>query len=87
MAKISALIEKNGKRAYGKADFRKHHNTIDHLITRRALMKESHLRGKGLYCCFVDIKKAFDMVSREHIWRRMKELKVSSEYMLTISRI
>ena len=32
-SKISAWAEKNGKRAYGQVGFRKHHSTIDHLIT------------------------------------------------------
>ena len=86
-SKISVWAEKNGKRAYGQAGFRKHHSTIDHLVTLRVLMEESRLRGKGLYCCFVDFKKAFDMVPREHLWRRMEELEVPSEYMLAISRI
>ena len=50
-------------------------------------MEESCLRGKGLYCCFVEFKKAFDMVPREHLWRRMEELEMRSEYMLAISQI
>ena len=50
-------------------------------------MEESRLRGKCLYCCFVDFKKTFDMVPHEHLWRRMEELEVPSEYMVVISRI
>ena len=38
-------------------------------------MEESRLRGEGLYCCFVDFKKVFDM----------EELEMPSEYMLAIS--
>ena len=47
-------------------------------LSLRVLMEESRLRGKGLHCCFVDFKKAFDMVPREHLWRRMEELEVPS---------
>ena len=32
-SKISVWAEKSGKRAYGQAGFRKHHSTIDHLVT------------------------------------------------------
>ena len=35
--------------------------------------QESNLRGKGLCCCFVDFKKAFDMIPCEHLWRRMED--------------
>ena len=58
-SKISAWAEKKGKRTYGQAGFRQHHSTIDHLVTLRVLMEESLLRGKGLYCCFVEFKKSF----------------------------
>ena len=68
-SKVSAWAEKNGKRDYRQVGFRKHHNTIDHLVTLQVLMEESHLRGKGLYYCFVDLKKVFDMVPHEHLWR------------------
>ena len=47
----------------------------------------SRLKSKGLYWCFLDFKKAFDMVPRERLWRLMEELEVPSEYMLAISRI
>ena len=50
-------------------------------------MEESRLRGKGLYCCFVDVKKAFSMVPHEHVWRRIEELEMPSECILAISRI
>ena len=66
-SKISVCAEKNGKRVYGQVSFRKHHNTINHLVIRRVLKQESRLRGKGLYCCFVHFKKAFDVVPREYL--------------------
>ena len=50
-------------------------------------MEESHLKCKGLYCCFIDFKKTFDMVPRDKLWRHMEELGVPSEYMVAISRI
>ena len=86
-SKISVWAEINGKRAYGQVGFRKHHSTIDHLVTLQLLMEESRLKGKGLYCWFVDFKKTFDMVPGEHFWRRMEKLEVPSEYILVISRI
>ena len=42
---------------------------------------------KDLDCCFVDFQKAFDMIPHEHLWRRMEEHEVPSEYMLAISQI
>ena len=73
-SKISVWVEKKGKSSYGQVGFQKHHSTINHLVTLQVLMEESRLRVKGLYCCFVDFNKAFDMVPREHFWRLMEEL-------------
>ena len=85
--KISAWAESNNKRAHGQAGFRKSHSTIDHLVTLRVLMEESCLAGKGLYCCFVDFKKAFDMVPRTNLWKRMEELQVPPEHMHAVARL
>ena len=54
-------------------------------------MEESRFRGYGLYDCFVDFKKVFDMVPHEHLWehlwRCIEELEVPNEYTLPIARI
>ena len=53
---------------------------IDHLVTLQIIAEENCLKGKGLYFCLVDIMKAFDMVSREHLWTYMGKLNIQSEY-------
>ena len=85
--KLSSWAEDNDKRAHGQAGFWKAHSTVDHLVTLRVLMEESRLAGKGLYCCFVDFKKAFDMVPRTNLWKRMEELHVPHEYMHAVARL
>jgi hypothetical protein len=50
-------------------------------------MEENRLRDKGLDCWFIDFKKAFDMVSRDKLWKRMEELEVPDEHTIAISRI
>ena len=49
-------------------------------------MEKSHLRGEGLYCGFIDIKKAFYMLPREPLEAK-EELRVQSEYMFAISQL
>ena len=43
-------------------------------------MEESRLQGKTLYCCFVDFKKAFDIVPQSELWNRMAEIDMPLEY-------
>ena len=45
------------------------HSTTDDLVNLQVLIEKSHLEGKGLHYCFVDFKKAFDMVPHEHLSR------------------
>ena len=39
--------------------------TIDALFILRRMQEEYHARGKKLYMCFMDLKKAFDRVPRK----------------------
>ena len=51
-------------------------------------MEENCLRHKGVYIVVLYAsKQAFDMVSREHIWKRMEGLGVPSEYMFVVAQI
>ena len=43
-------------------------------------MEESQLQGKILYCCFVDFKKAFDIVPRSELWKRMIGIRMPLDY-------
>lgn len=85
--KISSWAEENSKRAKSHARFCKHHSTRDHLVTLRVMMEEIRLRGEGLYCCFVDFKKSFDMIPRHKLWERMEKLGVPEEYKTKVARI
>ena len=78
--KISTWAESTSKRALGQAKFRPKHSTMDHLVTLKVIMEESRLHGITLYCCFVDFKKAFDIVPRSELWNRMVEIDMPLEY-------
>ena len=85
--KLSSWAKLNDKRACGQAGFCQAHSTIDHLVTLRILMEKIHLMRKVLYCCFVEFKKAFDMVPHDTLWKRKEELQVPNEYMHAVARI
>lgn len=84
---ISSWAETNGKRAIGQAGFRPKHSTIDHLISLRVLMEESRLKGKTLYCCFVDFTKAFDTVPRTGLWQRMESIGVPLHLRIAVAHL
>ena len=76
--KISIWLESEGKWAKGQAGFKRHHSTMDHLITLRIIMEECRNDKSNLFCSFVDFRKAFDTVPRNNLWNRLKSLRFLS---------
>ena len=68
-----------GKRGKGQAGFRRNNSTTDHLITLRIIVEECLNNKSDQFCCFVDFRKAFDIVPRNNLWNRLEELKVPFE--------
>jgi len=77
LAKVFAMILKsritqwaktNDLRAKGQAGFRKDFKTTYNLFILRILTKQARFQKKKLYTCFVDFKKAFDIVPRDLLW-------------------
>ena len=61
-ANISLWIENHGKRAKAKDGFRRHHQTIDHLVTLNIIVEECRNSKADPFYCFVDFGKSFDIV-------------------------
>ncbi len=77
LAKLFAMIlnkrlnewaKQHGLRAKGQARFRKDYRTTNQLFILRTLIEQNKEKKKPLYCCFVDFKKAFDIVPCEMLW-------------------
>ena len=75
------------KRDKCQAGFKRHHSTINDLVTLRIIAGEFHNNKSGLFCCFVDFRKAFDTVPRNNLWYRLEELKVPFELRVVTIRL
>jgi len=69
--KINVWLENEGKRAKGQVGFRRHHYTIDHLVTLWIIAEEGRNTKSNLLCYFVDFRKAFDTMPRNSLWNRL----------------
>ena len=56
-----------------QASFRQGYSTIDHVFTLLALVQKQLLSHGKLYACFIDFKKAFDLVDRNTLWLILKK--------------
>jgi hypothetical protein len=66
--RLSEKAEQQGLRAKGQARFCKYYRITDQLFILRTLIKQSKAKKKPLYLCFVDFKKAFNIMSRDMLW-------------------
>ena len=58
--------------------------TIDHLVTFRIIAEECRNSKIDLFCCFVDFRKAFNIVPRDKLWERLKEIMVPPELRIVV---
>ena len=72
--RLSAYCEQHGFRAWGQAGFRERHRTCDHVFVLKHLVDRSRLRGHQLFACFVDFKKAYDLVRRDLLMRCLADI-------------
>lgn len=54
-----------------QAGFRSGYSTIDHVFVLHSIIDLYLSRGKRIYCAFIDYKKAFDLVTRSNLWRKL----------------
>ncbi len=80
-ARLSSWAEEKGLRARGQAGFRKDFRTTDNLYILRTFIEQSTHKRKKVYCCFVDFRKAFDIVPRDLLWQVLAEMGIVGCFM------
>lgn len=83
-ARATAWAEENKCRARGQAGFRKDYHTTDQLFIIRTLLQQAAPAERKLDCCFVDFKKAFDLVPRDALWNVLKRRGMSGRVLTSL---
>ncbi len=83
-ARATAWAEQSKSRAKGQAGFRKDFRTTDQLFIIRTLLQQAAHEKRRLYCCFVDFKKAFDLVPRDILWNVLKRRGMSGRVLTSL---
>ena len=74
--KLRDYMENLNLRELEQISFIRAFSTIYHIFTLRCLIDQAKARKKKLYSCFVDFRKAFDIVPRERLFDRLKSLEI-----------
>ena len=71
--RATAWAEHMKCRAKGQAGFRKDFRTVDQIFIIQTLVQQARKSKRKLYCCFVDFRKAFDLVPRQTLWNILEQ--------------
>ena len=58
--------------------FRPKRSTTDNLFVLLHIIEKAKINKEKLYLCFVDLRKAFDSVWREGIWKKLRKIRVDN---------
>jgi hypothetical protein len=78
---LSSWAKERGLCARGQAGFRKDFRTMDNLYILRTFIEQSTHKHKKVYCCFVDVCKAFDTVPHDLLWQVLAEMGTVGRFM------
>jgi hypothetical protein len=79
-------MEEQKLRAPVQCGFRAGYGTLDALFTMQHLLDSSKHADIPLYVCYVDFTKAFDMVRREEILARARQLGMQGQFLQALSQ-
>jgi hypothetical protein len=79
--RLSEWAEQHGLGAKGQAGLCKDYHTTDQLFILQTLIEQSKAKKKPLYCCFMDFKKAFDIMLREVLWQVLVSFEVEGRFL------
>ena len=70
-ARLKTWAEVSGNSSDAQFGFKSNHSTIDAAFILKYLIDRQLMAKKKLYCAFIDLKKAFDSISRLSMWYKM----------------
>ena len=70
-SRLAKFLHASGTIGDEQAGFRAGHSTLDHVFTLQNIIDIYLQKRKRVYCAFIDYKKAFDLVNRSCLWKKL----------------
>jgi len=84
-SRLHAVLEMENLMSICQSSFRKEHSTTDHIFTLHTVIdKYIRKNKKKLYCCFVDLAKAFDSVPHSTILSKLLKLGLGGKFYVLV---
>lgn len=78
--RLDTYLEDNDIICKEQIGFRKGCRTSDHVLTLKTLVDKAFKKSSKLFCCFVDMKKAFDLVNRNALFHKLNKYNVDGNF-------
>ena len=69
--RLTLYLESSGALNENQAGFRDGYSTLDHIYTLHSIIEFYLHRKEKIYACFVDYRKAFDLIDRTALWSKL----------------
>lgn len=87
-SRLKYFVESNSIITDFQAAFRSNYSTTDNIFILMSIIQKTVINSNQmLYTCFVDFRKAFDLVSREKLWWKMRQYGISTKMINMIKQI
>src|SRR3569833_3563097 len=73
-SRVSKWCEKYGILSDEQAGLRPGRSTVDHIFAVTEVLRLRRARRKETHCCFLDIRKAYDTMNRDALWKRLLDV-------------
>ena len=83
--RLSKWCETNGIFEQEQAGFRPGRTTVHQIFTLAEIIKKRKKKRQATYCCFLGIRKAYDMGWREGLWKKLEAIGVDEKLMEVIN--
>ena len=77
--RLQSFSESHDKITQCQAGFRKGFSTNDHIFALKTLINLAQNKRKKLFCCFIDLKRAFDTIWRDGLFHKLNMFDINGK--------
>ncbi len=85
--RLTQFVDTNQLMCEEQTGFRNKYSTLDHIFSLNFIVRLYLSKNKRLYCAFIDYKKAFDLVDRVLLWRKLVSMGVNGLFLRVVHNL
>ena len=86
-ARLNTYLESHNEIHDSQNDFRIKRGTVDHPYSLTSMVKDKIDKKEPVFACYVDFKKAFDLVDRDLLLVRLDKMGIKGRPLVTIQAL